>query len=153
MISCGEGNNYGHPNAETLNNLRTTDVKLFRTDEQGSVVATSDGTNIGRNCTPTDSWQVGESTEIAKSQENTTEESETETLGSEESISEEEIEAEIEAIVATAFDYLINMNSKKFYFVSCRSGQNISKTNRLFFTEIREDIINNGYSPCGNCNP
>lgn len=60
VISCAEGNSYGHPHAETLNNLRIMGVKVFRTDEQGSIVVTSDGESLTWNCSPTESWQVGE---------------------------------------------------------------------------------------------
>ena len=60
VISCAEGNSYGHPHAQTLNNLRARRIKVFRTDEQGSIVAYSDGTDITWNCSPSDSWQSGE---------------------------------------------------------------------------------------------
>lgn len=60
VISCGEGNSYGHPHAQTLNHLRARCIKVFRTDEQGSIVAFSDGTDITWNCSPSDSWQSGE---------------------------------------------------------------------------------------------
>lgn len=62
VISCGEGNDYGHPHAETLNNLRAMGVKLFRTDEQGTIVAEADGKEIKWNCSPTESWKAGEAT-------------------------------------------------------------------------------------------
>lgn len=62
VISCAEGNSYGHPHAQTLNNLRARRIKVFRTDEQGSIVAYSDGTGITWNCSPSDSWQAGEPT-------------------------------------------------------------------------------------------
>ena len=60
VISCAEGNSYGHPHAQTLNNLRGRRIKVFRTDEQGSIVAYSDGTDLTWNCSPSDSWQAGE---------------------------------------------------------------------------------------------
>ena len=62
VISCEENNSYGHPHAEVLNNLRAMGVKVFRTDEQGSVVAISDGAEITWNCAPSESWKAGEST-------------------------------------------------------------------------------------------
>lgn len=63
VISCEADNSYGHPHAEVLNNLRAMDVKVFRTDEQGSVMATSDGREITWNCAPSDSWKAGERTQ------------------------------------------------------------------------------------------
>ena len=59
VISCGEGNDYGHPHAAVLNLLRREGVRVFRTDEQGSVVAYSDGINITWNCAPSESWKEG----------------------------------------------------------------------------------------------
>ena len=60
VISCGEGNSYGHPHAEVLNRLREMGIKVFRTDEEGTVVATSDGAGITFNVPPSESWQAGE---------------------------------------------------------------------------------------------
>ena len=39
VISCGEGNKYGHPSAQTLNNFRSRGIKTFRTDNQGTIVS------------------------------------------------------------------------------------------------------------------
>ncbi|MCI6553313.1 MAG: MBL fold metallo-hydrolase [Lachnospiraceae bacterium] len=62
VVSCGEDNSYGHPHAEPMNSFRSMGVKLFRTDEQGTVVAESNGTDIIWNCAPTESWKAGEGT-------------------------------------------------------------------------------------------
>lgn len=59
VISCGEGNSYGHPHADTLNKLRSMGVKVFRTDEQGSIVAVSDKTQLSWSVPPSESWQSG----------------------------------------------------------------------------------------------
>ena len=59
VISCGEGNDYGHPHSETLNSLRQRGIKVFRTDEQGSIVVTSNGKELIWNCAPSESWQSG----------------------------------------------------------------------------------------------
>ncbi len=60
VISCGEGNSYGFPHARTLNNLRARGVQVFRTDEQGSIIATTDGEELIWNCAPSETWLVGE---------------------------------------------------------------------------------------------
>ncbi len=46
VISVGEGNSYGHPTESTLSRLRDADVKVYRTDLQGDVFCTSDGTSV-----------------------------------------------------------------------------------------------------------
>ena len=60
VISCGEGNSYGHPHAETLNRLRAMGVQVFRTDEEGTIVVSSDGSNLTFNVPPSESWKAGE---------------------------------------------------------------------------------------------
>lgn len=37
-------------------------MKVFRTDEQGSIIATSDGKQITWNAAPSDTWKAGEPT-------------------------------------------------------------------------------------------
>jgi len=51
VISVGE-NSYGHPSEETLSRLQSYNVDVFRTDRQGTVVATSDGKTITWNVEP-----------------------------------------------------------------------------------------------------
>lgn len=46
VISCGAGNEYGHPHDDTLSRLRDADVTVYRTDRNGTVVCRSDGTNL-----------------------------------------------------------------------------------------------------------
>ncbi|MBS6397170.1 MAG: MBL fold metallo-hydrolase [Clostridiales bacterium] len=60
VISCGEDNRYGHPHAETLNKFRQTGVSVYRTDEQGTITAVSDGESLVWNTSPSESWQTGE---------------------------------------------------------------------------------------------
>lgn len=60
VISCGQGNSYGHPHAEVINRLRAMGISVFRTDEQGTVVVYSDGAGITFNMSPDESWKAGE---------------------------------------------------------------------------------------------
>ncbi len=60
VISCGEGNSYGHPHAATINKLLFGKVETYRTDEQGAVIATSDGKQITFNMSPSTSWKTGQ---------------------------------------------------------------------------------------------
>ncbi len=70
VISAGEGNKYGHPHAEVLNRLRAAGISVFRTDEQGTIVATSDGNDITWNCSPSESWKAGEPTGSSDTSQN-----------------------------------------------------------------------------------
>ena len=49
VISCGEGNKYGHPTPETLKRLKDINAKIYRTDLNGTVTCTSDGKTVTFN--------------------------------------------------------------------------------------------------------
>ena len=46
MVSVGEGNDYGHPDADTLSRLQKAGAKVMRTDTQGTLTLTTDGVNL-----------------------------------------------------------------------------------------------------------
>lgn len=46
IISVGEDNKYGHPNQSVLDTLSINGIEVYRTDELGTIIATSDGNNI-----------------------------------------------------------------------------------------------------------
>ena len=48
VISCGRGNRYGHPHAETLSRLAAAGTGILRTDLCGAVRVTSDAENMCR---------------------------------------------------------------------------------------------------------
>ncbi len=43
IISVGTGNEYGHPNEEVLTRLKSNKVEIYRTDEQGNIIVTTNG--------------------------------------------------------------------------------------------------------------
>ncbi len=46
VISCGVGNDYGHPHQQTLRRLEKHGVTVLRTDELGTIIARSDGSTV-----------------------------------------------------------------------------------------------------------
>lgn len=46
VVSVGKDNSYGHPSPEVLARLADAGVQVFRTDLQGTIVATSDGEKV-----------------------------------------------------------------------------------------------------------
>lgn len=124
VISCGEGNTYGHPHAEVMNKLMERGIPIYRTDEQGTIVCVSDGKNITWNCSPSESFKAGEP------------------IGSSEDSGKKE---------KAENTYIVNENTKKFHLRSCESVQEILDENRRESKEIKEKLIEKGYSPCKRC--
>lgn len=50
-------------------------------------------------------------------------------------------------------DYVLNTSSKKFHRPDCPSVDSISEKNRQEYHGTREELIAQGYEPCGSCNP
>lgn len=60
VVSCGAGNSYGHPTAETMGKLKDMDIPVYRTDEQGTIISLSDGQNISWNQEPCNDYKPGD---------------------------------------------------------------------------------------------
>lgn len=154
VISCGADNSYGHPTAEALNNLRTNSVEVFRTDEQGSIIASTKGTGITWNTVPSTSWKVGEgattnsvsdnSSASVSSNSSTTSSTTSNTTTTNDTVTNNE-----------GITYIININpsSLKFHKPDCASVQRMKEENKYPVDWTRDQVIASGYSPCGNCNP
>lgn len=50
-------------------------------------------------------------------------------------------------------DYILNRNTKKFHKPNCPSVKQMNESNKIYFNGTREDVISNGYEPCGRCYP
>lgn len=50
-------------------------------------------------------------------------------------------------------DYVLNTSSKKFHRPDCPSVDSMSGKNRQEYHGTREELIAQGYEPCGSCNP
>lgn len=122
VISCGKGNSYGHPTEEVLSRLRDADVKVYRTDLQGDIIAVSDGENITFSTARNENIQTNETV---------TEKADTITVDTETS-------------------YIGNVKSKKFHRPNCHTLP--AEKNRAILSS-RDEAINAGYFPCGNCQP
>lgn len=132
VISCGEGNSYGHPHAEILNRFRALGVKVFRTDEQGSLIVNSDGSGLAWNCSPSETWQAGEPTGSG-------------------GLPEEEDPAE--GALPEEEGYICNTNTMKFHRPGCASVEQMKEKNKLSTDASREELIGQGYEPCKKCKP
>ncbi len=145
VISCEEGNSYGHPHAAVLNSLRARGVKVFRTDEQGSIIAWSDGSEITWNCAPSDTWQTGE--RIASASQMLSGDS-----GQKKQANEAQTGKRAAAADAAAKGlYIGNKNNGKLHRATCK--QLPKEENRAVF-DTKQEGINAGYDDlCKLCKP
>lgn len=136
VISCGLGNSYGHPHTETIEKLGG--IHVFRTDEMGTIVATSDGSEISfRTLGKSD---TGNAAQPEAPQE-------TDTMAS---------PGYDEGSVSEGLDisdgYVLNTNSKKIHLPDCSAVDNMSDSNKAY-TDDYDQAISEGYTPCKICNP
>ena len=66
------------------------------------------------------------------------------------SASDQEIAAEKSTGETT---YILNVNSGKFHLPDCRSVNQMKEKNKMEITGTRDELVQQGYSPCQNCNP
>ena len=134
VIQCGKGNSYGHPHKETMEKLKKRGIHVYRTDLDGSITAACDGTTITWGTEKAGTlWQGGN--------------------GAAGQTGSGQTGADNRADAATETTYILNTNTKKFHYPDCPSAGNMSEKNRKTWEGSREELIEQGYSPCGQCKP
>ena len=130
IISCGAGNPYGHPAENTLSRFRDAEAVVLRTDLHGDITVTYND----------DQWLVT----------------------TQKDASYEAVMTPGDAFVAepdmkeddTGTDYIANKSSKKFHYPDCKSVKQMKESNKVYFNGVtREEMLEQGYDPCGNCDP
>lgn len=77
-----------------------------------------------------------------------------ESIISEESIFSSDSQLSNESLASEdGVSYILNTNTKKFHLPDCESVAEMSGKNKKEVTDSREEIINEGYSPCKRCKP
>ena len=139
LISCGKDNSYGHPTAEVLQRLQERGIQMYRTDLQGTVILYSDGYSIWSDQDSCQDWTPG----IYENQtrQMPAVEGSDGSSGAAEGDSSEEIQ------------YVCNTNTMKFHYPSCDSVKQMKESNRMNTDLSRDELIAQGYQPCGNCHP
>lgn len=67
VISCGENNQYGHPDSSVLEEFKKLGIDVYRTDEQGTIIAVSDGKTVTFSTKPSATMKSGTRADGAKS--------------------------------------------------------------------------------------
>ena len=142
VISVGADNTYGHPTEAVLSRLRDADVKTCRTDLQGTITAVSDGKKVTfqteRNADINTLGNAGPGQKDETGQKNKAVSSADKAAASDSSAEK---------------TYVLNTNTHKFHDPDCSSVSQMKEKNKRVVTESRDQIIADGYDPCGRCHP
>jgi len=150
VISAGSNNQYGHPHNDVIYRLNTVGANIYRTDIEGTIVATSDGNSV--------TFDKNTSNEITS---NTESNSETGSGSSSESGSNSQSSTNTGAGSGSQSSsesapinssYLANANTMKFHKASCGHAKRIANHNRVEF-DSRDGAVGAGYQPCKVCKP
>ena len=61
--------------------------------------------------------------------------------------------AAVANVTSSGTDYVLNTNTHKFHYPSCSSVGDMKPENTSYFTGSRDEVIAQGYKPCGRCKP
>ena len=127
VISVGAGNSYGHPDDIVIKRLADKGVQIFRTDIQGTIVFSSDGTTISVDKSPSEYKAPAETTITT-------------------------IKQAADTISDGSYKYVLNTSTMKIHYATCSSVKKIKDENKAY-TNDYDKAIADGYTPCGNCQP
>lgn len=68
-----------------------------------------------------------------------------------ESVTEEPLQDQ--QTVVNENTYILNTNTKKFHYPTCRDVGKMKDANKQEYVGNRDDVVNQGYDPCKHCNP
>ena len=151
LVSCGAGNSYGHPTADMLQRVKDRGIELLRTDLQGTIIAYSDGSDITFNTAPTQDWTPGISPRTAPDADGAA--AVAAAAGAAALAGSDPDGAQQDTETSGGITYVCNTNTMKFHEPDCDSVDQIKEENKLETTKERGELIAEGYSPCGNCQP
>lgn len=135
VISCGMGNQYHHPSAETMERLSDMDIPVFRTDEQGTVTAVSDGTSVTWTASPCNDYSSGDEVSGAE------EETKAVSAPAENTVPETTAETTNSATV------WLSATGEKYHSIPNCGNMNPDKARQI----SEADAIAQGYTACSKC--
>lgn len=140
VVSCGAGNSYGHPTAETMGKISDMGIPVFRTDEQGTIIAVSDSTSISWNQDPCNDYSSGDQT------------TEADTASYSSGYTEDTAQTTENTAVETASDtqertVWISATGSKYHSKSNCGNMNPDKATQ----KSESEAISQGYEACKKC--
>lgn len=124
VVSCGLGNDYGHPAQRVTELLETEHIPLFRTDLQETIDIFMTEEELSFAQKPCNDYTPGSRIALDGSD-----------------------------FHAGDYTYVLNTRSHRFHLPDCESVAEMSVKNRRGSYQTREELILEGYDPCGSCKP
>ena len=124
IISCGLGNDYGHPSERVVSLLEKNGTLLYRTDVQGTIDFVMNASGITFSESPCSNFNSGRNMVLDGSD-----------------------------FHAEDYVYILNIRTHKFHLPNCDSVAQISVRNRRGSDKTREELLQDGFDPCGSCKP
>ena len=162
VISVGADNAYGHPHRGTLKRLKEAGAEIFRTDQRGSIVCESDGETVSfrpeREETAETAGTAGtaETAGTAGTAGTTGTAGDHGTAGTGDASSWDP-EGILEALREDGYEgdtfYVLNVKSFKFHRPSCEAVLKMREKNREISVKSRDELLKDGFDPCGFCRP
>lgn len=124
IVSCGLGNDYGHPSQRVTKLLEENRIPLYRTDVQGTIELLMSAEDISFSQKPCGNYTPGSGMALDGSD-----------------------------FHAEDYSYVLNTRTHKFHLPDCDSVTEMSVRNRRGSDKTREELLLEGYDPCGSCKP
>lgn len=141
VISCGLNNSYGHPAAETMGKLSDMDIPVFRTDDQGTVIALSDGNTISWNQEPCNDYTSGSE---KRSTDSSADQSEQDTN---DAAATESYAAQTDTSDTQGRMVWISATGSKYHSIPDCGNMNPDKATQ----ETESQALSQGYEACKKC--
>lgn len=148
ILSVDGNDGSGLPESKVLDALHQRNIDLYRTDFNGDIKLLSDGKSI--NISTTKKANLNQLLTPSFIPTPTPEPTPTPTPKPTSTPTPEPVVEEQKPIEQY---YIINTNTGKFHYPTCRSIKRMKDKNKLEFTGTRDDVLARGYSPCMICNP
>lgn len=124
IISCGLGNDYGHPSERVISLLEENEIALYRTDVQGTIDFVMNANEVTFSESPCNNYISGRNMVLDESD-----------------------------FHLDDYTYILNIRTHKFHLPDCDSVTQMSVRNRRGSNKTREALLQDGYDPCGSCRP
>ena len=147
VISVGKNNDYKHPTEGVMNRLKNKNIKVYRTDEQGTIIATSNGKEIKFNKSP-GSYKAYEGTGGNSQSNNNTSTGSSNKTQTSNKVNTSNTSSVNNATVSQGKKVWLSATGEKYHSINNCGKMNPNKARQVTLEEAKKS----GKEPCSKCN-